>query len=92
LARLGINIGLNSFAGRVKGKVAVSHPGASKRQKELARLERRKNKELVRLERKRQRLARPAIGINGEDPDIAGIVQDRSPCPSRRRSKRISRI
>jgi hypothetical protein len=49
------------------------HSTGSKRQKELARVQRNKEKELRREQRKREKAERPA-GIPGEDPDIAGIV------------------
>jgi hypothetical protein len=49
-----------------------SRPTFQKRNREIARLEKRKAKEARRLEAKERRAkARPRT--NGEDPDIAGI-------------------
>ena len=59
----------------------MSHPGVSKRQKELARLERRKAKDAEREERKKEKLNRPTPTENGEDPDIAGIIPGPQPLP-----------
>jgi hypothetical protein len=52
-------------------------PRSSKRQKELARLERRKEKDERREQRKRERAER--VVPEGEDPDIAGIVPGPQP-------------
>lgn len=57
----------------------MSQVSASKRQKELLRLERRKAKEAVRDLKKTERLTRPARDPNGEDPDIAGIIPGPQP-------------
>ncbi|MHB8875643.1 MAG: hypothetical protein ACYC8T_18310 [Myxococcaceae bacterium] len=59
----------------------MSHPGVSKRQKELARLERRKVKDAERTERKKEKANKPAADTNGEDPDIAGIIPGPQPLP-----------
>ncbi|MHB8420492.1 MAG: hypothetical protein ACYDCL_20655 [Myxococcales bacterium] len=56
-------------------------PGASKRQKELARQERQRDKIQKREQRKRERSERPQGAIAGEDPDIAGIVPGPQPPP-----------
>jgi hypothetical protein len=55
-------------------------PRSNKRQKELAREERRREKEAKREERKKEKADRPA-GPEGEDPDIAGIVPGPQPIP-----------
>ncbi len=54
------------------------NPGATKRQKELARLERRREKEAKREQRRREKTTRPTPA-QGEDPDIAGIVPGPQP-------------
>jgi hypothetical protein len=53
---------------------------SGKRQKELARSERRKEKDAKREERKREKANRPPPP-EGEDPDIAGIVPGVQPIP-----------
>jgi hypothetical protein len=58
--------------------VSPMNPGATKRQKELKRLERQREKEAKREQRKRGKGERPAVGP-GEDPDIAGIVPGPQP-------------
>ena len=55
-------------------------PRSNKRQKELAREERRKEKETQREERKKEKADRPP-GALGEDPDIAGIIPGPQPIP-----------
>jgi len=52
-------------------------PRSNKRQKELARLERRKNKDERREQRKKERAERTVV--DGDDPDIAGIVPGPQP-------------
>ena len=52
-------------------------PRSNKRQKELARLERRKSKDERREQRKKERAERAVP--EGEDPDIAGIVPGPQP-------------
>ena len=54
-------------------------PRSTKRQKELARLERRKEKDERREQRKKERSER--VVPEGEDPDIAGIVPGPQPKP-----------
>ena len=56
-------------------------PGASKRQKELARQERQREKLQRREQRRREKSDRPvdASASGGEDPDIAGIVPGPQP-------------
>ena len=57
-------------------------PGASKRQKELARQEKRKDKDAKRAQRKQERQEKsPATVPGGEDPDLAGIVPGPQPPP-----------
>lgn len=51
---------------------------STKRQKELARLEKRKEKEAKKEERKKEKTDRPS-DENGVDPDIAGIVPGPQP-------------
>lgn len=58
----------------------MSHPGASKRQKELARQEKRRVKEEKREQRRKEKgerieVANPAT----DDPDIAGIIPGPQP-------------
>jgi hypothetical protein len=53
----------------------------SKRQKELARVQRNKEKEQRREQRKREKAERPARVPGEEDPDIAGIVAGPQPIP-----------
>ena len=57
----------------------MSQVSASKRQKELARLERRKEKEAIREQKKVEKLTRPTRDPNAEDPDIAGIIPGPQP-------------
>jgi hypothetical protein len=52
----------------------------SKRQKEKDRQERAKEKNAKREERKRDKAARPQP-LDGEDPDIAGIIPGPQPIP-----------
>ena len=59
----------------------MSQVSASKRQKELLRLERRKAKEAIREVKKTERLTRPDRDPNAEDPDIAGIIPGPQPIP-----------
>jgi hypothetical protein len=55
-------------------------PGATKRQKELARQEKQREKEAKRLQRKREKEERDKnTPDGGEDPDIAGIVPGPQP-------------
>jgi hypothetical protein len=54
--------------------------GPSKRQKELARLEHKKEKAAKAQERKREKEARPK-DADGIDPDIAHIVPGPQPIP-----------
>ena len=50
-------------------------PGPTKRQKELARADKKREKADKRAERRREREQRPIDPLNpGEDPDLAGIV------------------
>ena len=56
-------------------------PRSNKRQKELAREEKRRDKEARREERKKEKAERPE-GPPGEDPDIAGIVPGPQPAPT----------
>ncbi len=59
-------------------EVNVFRQGPSKRQKELARLEKRKEKEAKREQRRREKDSRPPPAP-GEDPDLAGIVPGPQP-------------
>lgn len=56
----------------------MSHPSVSKRQKEIARLERRKAKEAERAVRREERSNRPERS-DGVDPDIAHIIPGPQP-------------
>ena len=53
---------------------------SNKRQKEMARLERRKEKDEQRMQRRKEKAERPPR-VEGEDPDIAGIVAGPQPIP-----------
>ena len=55
--------------------------GASKRQKELARREKRKEKDAQKAERKKEKAARPPRDVSGVDPDIAHIIPGPQPLP-----------
>ena len=58
------------------------NPGASKRQKELARQERAKEKEEKRVQRKKEKTERAeqkGDGTDDVDPDIAGIIPGPQP-------------
>ena len=57
----------------------MSQVSASKRQKELLRLERRKAKEAARDMKKVEKSTRPDRDPNAEDPDIAGIIPGPQP-------------
>ena len=54
------------------------NPGALKRQKELARLEKQREKAAEREQRRKEKKDRPP-GDPGIDPDIAGIVPGPQP-------------
>lgn len=54
-------------------------PELSKRQKEITRQKKNKEKEERRNQRQRERDQRLASGVEGEDPDIAGIVPGPQP-------------
>lgn len=58
----------------------MAFPGASKRQKEMARLEKRKEKEAARSQRKVEKQNKPDAN-DGIDPDIAHIVPGPQPLP-----------
>lgn len=51
---------------------------SNKRQKELARLEKRKEKEAKKEDKKREKADR-GPRVEGEDPDIAGIIPGPQP-------------
>ena len=53
-------------------------PRSSKRQKELARDERKRDKEQRKEERQKEKADKPP-GSPGEDPDIAGIIPGPQP-------------
>lgn len=57
-----------------------SRTSVTKRQKEQARQQRRQNKEMRREQRAAEKGTRPE-GVEGEDPDIAGIVPGPQPHP-----------
>jgi hypothetical protein len=56
-------------------------PKSNKRQKELSRLERRKEKDERRQKRREEKAGRPEP-VEGQDPDLAGIVPGPQPVPS----------
>lgn len=58
----------------------MAFPGASKRQKEMARLEKRKEKDAARSQRKVEKQNKPGTD-DGVDPDIAHIVPGPQPLP-----------
>ena len=58
----------------------MAFPGASKRQKEMARLEKRKEKEAQREQRKTEKATKPQDD-SGVDPDIAHIIPGPQPIP-----------
>ncbi len=57
-----------------------SRTSVTKRQKEQARQQRRQHKEMRREQRAAEKETR-AQGVEGEDPDIAGIVPGPQPHP-----------
>lgn len=57
-----------------------SNPSVVKRQKEKARQDRAREKEARRQERRREQQER-GTPVDGEDPDIAGIVPGPQPPP-----------
>lgn len=57
-----------------------SRPTFQKREKEKARIQKRKDKEVRRLESKERRADMPDA-FGGEDPDIAGIRPGPQPLP-----------
>ena len=58
----------------------MSHPGASKRQKELARQEKRRVKEEKREQRRKEKIERLEVSSPAtDDPDIAGIIPGPQP-------------
>ncbi len=54
-------------------------PGATKRQKELARQQKQQEKAEKRTQRKKDKADRPDRGEGEVDPDIAGIVPGPQP-------------
>ena len=57
------------------------HPSVLKRQKELARRDRRQRKENRIEARRREAELRRSQRASGEDPDLAGIVPGPQPLP-----------
>jgi hypothetical protein len=59
----------------------MAHPGSSKRQKELARQEKRRLKEEKRVQRRKEKSERPddSNPMTTGDPDIAGIIPGPQP-------------
>ncbi len=57
----------------------MPNPGASKRSKELARKEWHQQKDAKREERKKDKEERQKGLVEGEDPDIAGIIPGPQP-------------
>ncbi len=61
-------------------EVDMAHPGSSKRQKELARQEKRRLKEEKRVQRRKEKADRVEVSNPiTDDPDIAGIVPGPQP-------------
>jgi len=58
-----------------------SRPTFKKRQKEMARKQRKQDKMARRMERKQERQQSDGTGFTGEDPDIAGIRPGPQPLP-----------
>jgi hypothetical protein len=58
----------------------MAQQGASKRQKERARLEKRQQKEAEKEQRKQAKASRPPAS-DGVDPDIAHIIPGPQPLP-----------
>jgi hypothetical protein len=61
--------------------VQKSRPTQLKRARERARQEKQQQKAARRLEAKARRANETATGVEGEDPDIAGIVPGPQPSP-----------
>ncbi len=59
--------------------LTLRNPGATKRQKELARLEKQRSKAQKREERRKEKAERPDRPESDEDPDLAGIVPGPQP-------------
>ena len=60
----------------------MQRPGATKRQKELARAEKQREKAAKREQRRQEKATEgPAAPDNGVDPDIAGIIPGPQPLP-----------
>jgi hypothetical protein len=58
----------------------MAHPGSSKRQKELARQEKRRLKEEKRVQRRKEKGDQADVSNSiTDDPDIAGIVPGPQP-------------
>jgi hypothetical protein len=59
---------------------STGRPSLAKRQKEMERQQRAKEKAQQRSQRKEERKQRPG-DVDGEDPDLAGIVPGPQPIP-----------
>jgi hypothetical protein len=60
----------------------MQRPGATKRQKELARAEKQREKAAKREQRRQEKATeKPGEVSSGVDPDIAGIVPGPQPLP-----------
>ena len=58
----------------------MSNPSVNKRQKERNRQDKQKEKEAKRMQRKQDKVVR-GPGVDGEDPDLAGMVAGPQPLP-----------
>jgi len=58
----------------------LGNPSVNKRQKEKNRQDKQRDKEVKRQARREENAKKPAA-IDGEDPDIAGIIPGPQPLP-----------
>lgn len=70
--------GISALAVR-RVEMNLRPPGPTKRQKELARAEKKKEKEARKEQRRKEKEEQMASGVPGEDPDLAGIVPGPQP-------------
>ncbi len=58
----------------------MSNPSVNKRQKERNRQDKQREKDALKQQRKQEKVPR-AVGADGEDPDLAGMVAGPQPIP-----------
>ena len=58
----------------------MSNPSVNKRQKERNRQDKQREKEAMKQQRNKEKVPR-AVGADGEDPDLAGMVAGPQPIP-----------